>query len=199
MRSSLRRLIGIAAAVAALGGNTISPSVTRAVDRHALRHRPDRSRLLMVSSTNGARRRPSSTTQTTVPAETTTQESTSSGSIRSHRTSTSRPRYPFGQVNAVERTTLQAARESRPGHRVVAATNGDFWRNEDGVRVAGQPQHSQRRAGVRPAGEHQGALGFMADGTPIIGRPVIEMSITLAGCDGRYRSGASTKSAMPMT
>lgn len=85
---------------------------------------------------------------------------------------------PSGQVNSRQRTTGQALRESRPGHRVVAAINGDFWRTGDAQRSPISLNiRNGELAAVSPG--QRGAIGFMADGSPIIGRPTVQMSMTL--------------------
>jgi hypothetical protein len=85
---------------------------------------------------------------------------------------------PSGQVNSRQRTTGQALRGSRPGHRVVAAINGDFWRTRNDQR---SPISLNIRNGelVAVAPGQRGAIGFMDDGSPIIGRPTVQMSMTL--------------------
>jgi hypothetical protein len=90
----------------------------------------------------------------------------------------------FDKVNAREEPTLQAARISRDGHRVVATINGSTFSSwpsppyaARGLNItngelitAGHPRH----------GEALTSFGIDADGRPIIGAPRVELSVTLA-------------------
>jgi len=89
---------------------------------------------------------------------------------------------PDDRVDAREQTTVQAAADTSPGHRVVAAVNGDFWQKTDLVVAA--PAGLDVRAGELIAGdahEARGAFGVRPDGTTTIGTPQLSVDVSLPG------------------
>jgi hypothetical protein len=108
---------------------------------------------------------------------------------------------PFGRVNGRQRTTDQAIGESHSEHRVVGAINGDFWR----TRRAGADSRSPINVNIRngeliAAGPNtKNALGFRADGTPIIGQPITTMTLTLPGSDPMTLGGVTSMFTVRLT
>ena len=90
---------------------------------------------------------------------------------------------PMGQVNARQRTSGQAQAASAPGHRVVAAVNGDFWQTQKNPSVYA-PAGLNIKDGELIAGgtaADRAALGFSPAGAALIGDPTLQVNVTLPG------------------
>ena len=90
---------------------------------------------------------------------------------------------PMGTVNARQRTSSQATDASAPGHRVVAAVNGDFWQTQKDPSVYA-PAGLDVKDGELIAGgtdEQRAALGFSPAGAALIGNPTLSVNVTLPG------------------
>lgn len=91
------------------------------------------------------------------------------------------PIVTYGGVLA-DRTSVSTAAQAleAQGHRVVAGINGDFYNVNNGLPIGIVVTEGRLRSS--DAGFH--AIGFRADGTAILGKPSVAMTIRYTAQDG---------------
>ena len=102
---------------------------------------------------------------------------------------------PWDEVNNRQTTLGRALSESRPGHRVVAAINGDFWRYDHGqphrsLRLGTASSRPLRRVPAGPS-----AFSAMAHRSSAVRRSPCPRRCP---APRRFHSTVSTRSSIPM-
>lgn len=84
-----------------------------------------------------------------------------------------------GKIAGLERVTSQAVNRSADGHRVVAAINGDVWAGTANfMEQAPNGLHVEAGELVTALRAARPTFGVGADGRPMLGSPIVTMSLT---------------------